>query len=224
MKIRLDDVMQSFSFPFEAVYYYYIPLETVLMFAGGMIYGKAVHGISSEEDVKKNAKDFIKLPQIGEEGRRRVMISFMNTIENEESIGKQRNGQPTSLCRSRVGCFAFSNGMRTAAGVRKLERDCDDGGGGFSYACVWPVSSCRRTLRRNGWRCRLGACGDGAVCCRAGRVSVASFGEDVAMAAPRALRSTSAVHCRRRSCYSFDSRRLEFAPVRRDAQGRCGRR
>ena len=30
MKIRLDDVMQSFSFPFDAVYYYYIPLETVL--------------------------------------------------------------------------------------------------------------------------------------------------------------------------------------------------
>ena len=42
MKIRLDDVMQSFSFPFEAAYYYYIPLETVLMFVGGMIYGKAV--------------------------------------------------------------------------------------------------------------------------------------------------------------------------------------
>ena len=88
MKIRLDDVMQSFSFPFEAVYYYYIPLETVLMFAGGMIYGKAVHGISSEEDVKKNAKDFIKLPQIGDEGRRWVMISFMNTIENEEVRAK----------------------------------------------------------------------------------------------------------------------------------------
>ena len=39
-----------------------------------------------------------------------------------------------------------------------------------------------------------------------------------------ALVDLSAVHCRRRSCYSFDSRRLEFAPVRRDAQGRCGRR
>jgi hypothetical protein len=47
MKIRLDDVMQSFSYPFNAVYYYYIPLETVLMFMGGVIYGKAVHGISS---------------------------------------------------------------------------------------------------------------------------------------------------------------------------------
>jgi len=88
MKIRLDDVMQSFSFPFEAVYYYYIPLETVLMFVDGMIYGKAVHGISSIEDVNKNAKDFIKLPQIGNEGRRRVMVSFMNTIENEEVHAK----------------------------------------------------------------------------------------------------------------------------------------
>ena len=46
MKIRLDDVMQSFSFPFEAAYYYYIPLETVLMFVGGLIYGKAVNGIA----------------------------------------------------------------------------------------------------------------------------------------------------------------------------------
>lgn len=53
MKIRLDDVMQSFSYPFNAVYYYYIPLETVLMFMGGVIYGKAVHGISTEDDVKK---------------------------------------------------------------------------------------------------------------------------------------------------------------------------
>ena len=50
MKIRLDDVMQSLSFPFNAVYYYYIPLETVLMFMDGMIYGKAVYGISSEEE------------------------------------------------------------------------------------------------------------------------------------------------------------------------------
>ena len=68
MKIRLDDVMQSLSFPFNAVYYYYIPLETVLMFMDGMIYGKAVYGISSEEDVRKHSEDFIKLPDIGEEG------------------------------------------------------------------------------------------------------------------------------------------------------------
>ena len=69
MKIRLDDVMQSFSFPFDAVYYYYIPLETVLMFVGGSIYGKAVNGIASEEDVRKRAEDFIRLPQLGAEGR-----------------------------------------------------------------------------------------------------------------------------------------------------------
>ena len=66
MKIRLDDVMQSFSYPINAVYYYYIPLETVLMFVEGVIYGKAVHGISSEKDVAEHSEDFIKLPQIGE--------------------------------------------------------------------------------------------------------------------------------------------------------------
>ena len=65
MKIRLDDVMQSFSFPFEAAYYYYIPLETVLMFVGGLIYGKAVNGIASEEDVRKHSDSFIELPRIG---------------------------------------------------------------------------------------------------------------------------------------------------------------
>ncbi len=84
MKIRLDDVMQSFSFPFEAVYYYYIPLETVLMFAGGMIYGKAVNGISSEEDVRKHADSFIKLPQIGEEGRLKVMKGFLEAVPGGE--------------------------------------------------------------------------------------------------------------------------------------------
>ena len=84
MKIRLDDVMQSFSFPFEAAYYYYIPLETVLMFVGGMIYGKAVNGISSEEDVRKHADNFIKLPQIGEEGRRKVMKGFLEAVSNPE--------------------------------------------------------------------------------------------------------------------------------------------
>ena len=84
MKIRLDDVMQSFSFPFEAVYYYYIPLETVLMFADGMIYGKAVNGISSEEDVRKHSDSFIKLPQIGAEGRRKVMSGFLDAVPNSE--------------------------------------------------------------------------------------------------------------------------------------------
>jgi len=83
MKIRLDDVMQSLSFPFNAVYYYYIPLETVLMFMDGMIYGKAVYGISSEEDVRKHSEDFIKLPDIGEEGRRKVMLGYINTIDDE---------------------------------------------------------------------------------------------------------------------------------------------
>ena len=77
MKIRLDDVMQSFSFPFDAVYYYYIPLETVLMFAGGVIYGKAVNGISTEEDVRKNSENFIKLPQSGMEGRWKVIKGFL---------------------------------------------------------------------------------------------------------------------------------------------------
>ena len=84
MKIRLDDVMQSFSFPFEAAYYYYIPLETVLMFVGGLIYGKAVNGISSEEDVRKHADNFIKLPQIGEEGRRKVMKGFLEAVPNSD--------------------------------------------------------------------------------------------------------------------------------------------
>ena len=80
MKIRLDDAMQSFSYPFDAVYYYYIPLETVLMFVGGLIYGKAVNGISSEEDVRKHPGDFIMLPQIGEEGRLKVMKGFLKAM------------------------------------------------------------------------------------------------------------------------------------------------
>lgn len=84
MKIRLDDVMQSFSFPFEAAYYYYIPLETVLMFVGGMIYGKAVNGIASEEDVRKHSDSFIELPRIGEEGRRKVMKGFLEAVPNPE--------------------------------------------------------------------------------------------------------------------------------------------
>ena len=77
MKIRLDDVMQSLSFPLNAVYYYYIPLETVLMFMDGMIFGKAVYGISSEEDVLRHGEDFIKLPDIGDEGRRKVMTALL---------------------------------------------------------------------------------------------------------------------------------------------------
>ena len=84
MKIRLDDVMQSFSFPFEAAYYYYIPLETVLMFVGGLIYGKAVNGIASEEDVRKLSDSFIELPRIGEEGRRKVMKGFLEAVSNPE--------------------------------------------------------------------------------------------------------------------------------------------
>ena len=88
MKIRLDDVMQSLSFPLNAVYYYYIPLETVLMFMDGMIFGKAVYGISSEEDVLRHGEDFIKLPDIGEEGRRKVMTGFINTIGDDRAKEK----------------------------------------------------------------------------------------------------------------------------------------
>ena len=76
--------MQSFSYPINAVYYYYIPLETVLMFVDGVIYGKAVHGISTEKDVAEHEGDFIKLPQIGEEGRRKVMEGFLKAIPQEE--------------------------------------------------------------------------------------------------------------------------------------------
>ena len=86
MKIRLDDVMQSFSYPIDAVYYYYIPLETVLMFVSGEIYGKAVHGISTEKDVTEHAEALIKLPQIGEEGRRKVMEGFVKAIPQEEVL------------------------------------------------------------------------------------------------------------------------------------------
>ena len=105
MKIRLDDVMQSLSFPFNAVYYYYIPLETVLMFMDGMIYGKAVYGISSEEDVRKHSEDFIKLPDIGEEGRRKVMLGYINTIDDETM--KKRITDSLS-----GGIGAFENSVR----------------------------------------------------------------------------------------------------------------
>ena len=85
MKIRLDDVMQSFSYPFHAAYYYYIPLETVLMFMNGMIYGKAVHGITTEDDVKEHEEDFIKLPDLGENGRHKVMHGFLSAIPDGDA-------------------------------------------------------------------------------------------------------------------------------------------
>lgn len=83
MKIRLDDVMQSVSCPFKASYYYYIPLETVLMFMNGVIYGKSIDGISSEKDILRQKEDFIKLPEIGEEGREKVMMSFISSLGDE---------------------------------------------------------------------------------------------------------------------------------------------
>ena len=84
MKIRLDDVMQSVSCPFKASYYYYIPLETVLMFMNGVIYGKSIDGISSEKDILRQKEDFIKLPEIGEEGRIKVMKAFVGTIPGSD--------------------------------------------------------------------------------------------------------------------------------------------
>ena len=83
MKIRLDDVMQSVSCPFKASYYYYIPLETVLMFMNGVIYGKSIDGISSEKDILRQKEDFIKLPEIGEEGREKVMMSYIYSLGDE---------------------------------------------------------------------------------------------------------------------------------------------
>ena len=83
MKIRLDDVMQSVSCPFNASYYYYIPLETVLMFMNGVIYGKTIDGISREKDILRQKEKFIKLPEIGEEGRERVMMSFISSLGDE---------------------------------------------------------------------------------------------------------------------------------------------
>ena len=83
MKIRLDDVMQSVSCPFHASYYYYIPLETVLMFMNGVIYGKTINGISSEKDILRQKENFIRLPEIGEEGRERVMMSFISSLGDE---------------------------------------------------------------------------------------------------------------------------------------------
>ena len=85
MKIRLDDVMQSLSYPYDAAYFYYIPLETVLMFRGGRIFGKAVHDIATLEDVKRRKKDFIALPDLGEKGRRMVMLGFARTLPEGET-------------------------------------------------------------------------------------------------------------------------------------------
>ncbi len=99
MKIRLDDVMQSFSYPFDAVYYYYIPLETVLMFVNGKIYGKAVHGIASLTDVAERSSDFIKLPDIGDRGRKKVMMGFAaamsdtNTRQRLEQAADDASGR-----------------------------------------------------------------------------------------------------------------------------------
>ena len=85
MKIRLDDVMQSMSYPFDAAYYYYIPLETVLMFHNGRIYGKAVFGISDESDVEKNKDEFIRLPDLGKKGHAMIMKGFAKQVKDEET-------------------------------------------------------------------------------------------------------------------------------------------
>ena len=95
MKIRLDDVMQSLSYPFHAVYYYFIPLETVLMFMGGRIYGKAVYGISTEEDLLKRSGEYIKLPEIGEEGRIKVMKAFVGTIPGSDWFEELKDLDPS---------------------------------------------------------------------------------------------------------------------------------
>ena len=85
MKIKLDDVMQSMSYPFDAAYYYYIPLETVLMFHNGRIYGKAVFGISDESDVEKNKDEFIRLPDLGKKGHATIMKGFAKQVKDEET-------------------------------------------------------------------------------------------------------------------------------------------
>ena len=87
MKIRLDDVMQSMSYPYNAVYYYFIPLETVLMFMDGRIYGKAVFGIADEQDIRDHMEDFIKLPDLGAEGRLKIMKGFVKSLD--EGVSKK---------------------------------------------------------------------------------------------------------------------------------------
>lgn len=88
MKIRLDDVMQSLSYPFRAVYYYYIPLETVLMFMDGKIYGKAVQGIATVEDVRRHSDEFIKLPALGEAGLEKVRKGFVRSLPKGDTRKK----------------------------------------------------------------------------------------------------------------------------------------
>lgn len=85
MKIRLDDVMQSLSYPFNAVYYYYIPLETVLMFMDGKIYGKAVQGIATIDDVRRRREEFIRLPALGRAGLERVKKGFVKSLPKGET-------------------------------------------------------------------------------------------------------------------------------------------
>ena len=97
MKIRLDDVMQSVSCPLKASYYYYIPLETVLMFMNGVIYGKSIDGISSEKDIARQKEDFIKLPEIGEEGREKVMMSFISSLGDEAAKVRLREAAEKSI-------------------------------------------------------------------------------------------------------------------------------
>ncbi|MBQ3392945.1 MAG: hypothetical protein IJG52_06025 [Lachnospiraceae bacterium] len=80
MKIRLDDVMQSLSYHNETVYMYYIPLETVLMFRNGQIFGKPVDGITDMYDVNDRKHDFIALPDLGDRGRKKVMIAFVQSL------------------------------------------------------------------------------------------------------------------------------------------------
>jgi len=88
LKVRLDDVMQSLFYPYDAVYLYYIPLETVLMFRGGNIFGKAVHGIATLQDARDREGDFIALPDLGEAGRLKVMHGFVQTLPEGETRDK----------------------------------------------------------------------------------------------------------------------------------------
>ena len=124
MKIRLDDVMQSFSYPFDAAYYYYIPLETVLMFMNGMIYGKAVHDITTEDDVKEHEEDFIKLPDLGENGRHKVMHGFLSAIPDgdaKERVLRRdlRKGALKGLTKRSERKSFFCHGLITVTGSSK---------------------------------------------------------------------------------------------------------
>ena len=72
----LGDLVGALLFPTGA----FFPGFTLVAVVGGLIYGKAVNGISSEEDVRKHPGDFIMLPQIGEEGRLKVMKGFLKAM------------------------------------------------------------------------------------------------------------------------------------------------